>query len=69
MVSIDDCSFKDSWSTAISFLNLKQPKKRFIWTTRMKHKRDSLSKNMKNLPVRKHTGFLDEIIDWLERNW
>ena len=24
---------------------------------------------MKNLPVLKHTGFLDEIMDWLERNW
>jgi len=24
---------------------------------------------MKNLLVQKHTGFLDEIIDWLERNW
>jgi hypothetical protein len=35
----------------------------------MKDKRDSLPKNMKNLPVQKHTDFLDEIIDWLERNW
>ena len=35
----------------------------------MRDKRDGLPKKMKNLPVQKYTGFLDENIDWLERNW